>query len=233
MPSSAALAAATTVMATAFDRDVNHAAGLAGTNVATTVCLPIASLAVVTLARPPETGIKPSDLEPSAKETLPAAPAVTTAMNDTGWPAATLPTGTEVSLVVVAWALTVSVTAAEVEAVNTEASAGRYIAVTEWWPPASIELVRLAVPAAVRVAVPSLVLPSRKLTVPPVGAGSPAVTGETVAAKVTGVPCATVPVGVTVRLVAVLVAGALTTRLTAPAVESLKLVWSDEVNIAE
>lgn len=85
--------------------------------------------------------------------------------------------------VVVATGVMVSVAAAEVLALKLESPP--YAAVMECVPTVSIEIVKVAIPLLFRVPVPSVVVPSRKVTEP---VGVPLLRGVTVAVNVIGVP---------------------------------------------
>jgi hypothetical protein len=80
-------------------------------------------------------------------------------------------------------AVMVCVAGAEVLAVKLESPL--YLAVMECAPTVSVEIVKVATRLVFRVAVPRVVVPSRKETVP---VGVPLLPGVTVAVKVTGVP---------------------------------------------
>src|SRR3954467_6579582 len=63
-----------------------------------------------------------------------------------------------------------------------------YVTVIGWLPLLSVEVVNVACPAALRVAVPSVLFLSLKVTVP-VGSPKPGALAATVAVKVTACPC--------------------------------------------
>jgi hypothetical protein len=77
----------------------------------------------------------------------------------------------------------VSVTAAEVLLAKFALPA--YLQVTECAPTVSVEIVKVALPPLLRVPMPSVVVPSRKLTVP---VGVPLLPDVTVAVNVTDIP---------------------------------------------
>lgn len=95
----------------------------------------------------------------------------------------------------------VTVTSSPIEVEVAKPALPEYTAVTVSVPEGKLESVKLATPDPLRVAVPSRVLPLKKLTVP---AGVPAGAGETVAVRVTAPPavdgfgaaCSTVVVAV-------------------------------------
>lgn len=95
-----------------------------------------------------------------------------------------------------------------------------YAAVIECVPTASVAVVKEACPRLLRVPVPRVVTPSKKVTVP-VGVPDPGLTGATVALKVTVLPK---DEGFRVELTEVVVLAALITWLTAEDVEEVWLV---------
>ena len=90
--------------------------------------------------------------------------------------------GAAASAVLVA-TMAVTPTAEDVEAAN--AVLPEYSAVIEFMPGERLEVIRVATPDELTFAVPSSVLPLKKLTVP---AGVPVGAGVTVAVSVTGCP---------------------------------------------
>jgi hypothetical protein len=150
-------------------------------------CVPTVSVDVVKLATPlPFNVPAPSAVVPSRKVSVPlGVPAlldVIVAVNVTGAPlVAEAPELTTTA--VVAAGVMVCVTAGELLAVKLESPL--YAAVMECVPTVSIEIVKVAVLPAFSVPVPSVVLPSRKLTLP---VGVPLPAEVTVAVNVTGVP---------------------------------------------
>jgi hypothetical protein len=127
----------------------------------------------------------PSEVVPSRKVTVPVGVPevldVIVAVNVT--PAPLGKEATELTnAVVLVTGVMVSVAAAEVLALKLESPP--YAAVMECGPTVSIEIVKVAIPLF-RAPVPSVVVPSRKVTEP---VGVPLLPGVTVAVNVTGVP---------------------------------------------
>jgi len=114
----------------------------------------------------------------------PGAVALTTAVNVIAWPDVD-GLSDELSVVVVAAWLTVWASA--VELAKAKAASPPYLAVMVWDPTLSPVLVNVATPLAFSVPVPSVVLPSKKVTVP-VGVAVAGATALTVAVKRTGWP---------------------------------------------
>ena len=149
--------------------------------------MPTVSVDVVKVATPlPFTVPVPSVVMPSRKVTVPVGvPEVLdliVALNVTGEPleaeAAEL-----TSAAVVAAGVMVSVTAAAV--LPAKFALALYLAVIECAPAVSVDVVKLATPLPFSVPAPSVVVPSRKVTIP---VGVPLLPGLTVAVHVTGVP---------------------------------------------
>jgi hypothetical protein len=150
-------------------------------------CVPTVSDDVVKVATPLLFSIPPPRVvAPSRTATVPVGVPevldVIVAVNVTGVPLDT-ETAELTNAVVVVTGVVVSVTAAEVLALKLESPP--YAAVMEWVPTVRIEIVKEAIPLAFRVPLPSVVAPSRKVTVPVGVALLPEVTE---AVNVTGVP---------------------------------------------
>jgi hypothetical protein len=150
-------------------------------------CVPTASVDEVKLATPPLFNVPvPSEVVPSRKVTVPAGVPevldVIVAVNVTRAPLDAVAVELTNTAVVGA-SVMVSVIAAEVLAVKLESPP--YAAVTECMPTVRIEIVKMAAPLEFSFPVPSVVVPSRKLTVP---VGVPLLPEVTVAVNVTGVP---------------------------------------------
>jgi hypothetical protein len=147
-----------------------------------TVSVDVAKVATALLFRVPV----PSEVAPSRKLAVPVGVPevldVIVAVNVTWVPL--VAEATELTnAVVVATGMMVSVAAAEVLALKLESPP--YAAVMECVPTVSIEIVKVAIPLLFRVPVPSVVVPSRKVTEP---VGVPLLPGVTVAVNVIGVP---------------------------------------------
>src|SRR5581483_11874078 len=151
--------------------------------------LPAASVEVVNVAVPLFSVTVPRLVLPSRKVTFPVgvpapgATALTVAVKVTAWPNADGLTEDVTVVVVLAW-LTVCVSVAEVLVVKLVSPA--YTAVMAWPATAKAAVVNVAEPPE-SVAVPSVVVPSRKVTVP-LGVPVPGATAVTVAVKVTPWP---------------------------------------------
>jgi hypothetical protein len=146
-------------------------------------CDPTASVDVANVATPELSVPVPSVVAPSRNVTVPVGVPpvpVTVAVNVTDWPAVEGLTE-EVSVVVLAFVFTTWVTTEDVLAAKLESPP--YCAVIEWEPRASVDVENDAAPP-LSVPVPSVVAPSRNVTVP---VGIPPVP-VTVAVNVTGWP---------------------------------------------
>jgi hypothetical protein len=150
-------------------------------------CVPTVSVDVVKVATPWLFNVPvPSEVVPSRKLTVPVGVPevldVIVAVNVAG-----APLGAEAAeltnAVVAAARVMVSVTIPEV--LGAKFALPLYLALIEWVPPVSVDIVKLATPLLFNVPVPSAVVPSRKLTVP---VGIPLLPDLTVAVHVTGVP---------------------------------------------
>jgi len=150
-------------------------------------CVPTVSVDVVKVATPLLFNVPvPSAVVPSRKVTVPVGMPevlnVIVAVNVTGEP----PNAEAAELtnaVVAAARVMVSVTAAE--ELGAKFALPLYLALIEWVPPVSVDIVKVATPPLFKVPVPSAVVPSWKLTVP---VGMPLLPDLTVAVHVTGVP---------------------------------------------
>jgi len=149
--------------------------------------VPTASVDVVNAATPVPFSVPvPSVVAPSRKVTVPVGvPEVLdliVVVNVTGAPfdaeAAEL-----TNAVAVAAGVMVSITPAEV--LPAKFALALYLAVIECVPTVSVDVANVATPLPFSVPVPSIVVPSRKVTIP---VGVPLLPGLTVAVHVTGVP---------------------------------------------
>ena len=150
-------------------------------------CVPTVSVDDVKVATPLLFNVPvPRVVVPSRKVTVPVGVPevleVIVAVNVAG-----APLGAEAAeltnAVVAAARVMVSVTAAEV--LGAKFALPLYLALIEWVPPVSVDIVKVATPPLFNVPVPSAVVPSWKLTVP---VGMPLLPDLTVAVHVTGVP---------------------------------------------
>jgi len=153
-------------------------------------CVPTVSVDVVKVATAPPFSVPlPSGVVPSRKVTVPVGVPevldVIVAVNVTAAPldAETAELTNKVVVAVGAAAVMVSVSAAEVLAAKVELP--EYWAVIECMPTASVDVVKVATAPPFSVPLPSVVVPSRKVTVP---VGVPELLDEIVAANVTGAP---------------------------------------------
>ena len=226
------LAAVTVTVAAVALVDATNAVGSVGVNTAVIAWLPTALNDVVAVAEPEVTvAAEPIAVPPSSNCTLPTAlPGDTVADSATLAPAAT-EDGEAATVVVVATAaaVTVTVVAELVEAVNDDEFAGVNTAVIACEPTELNEVEALAVPPLTVTAAPIAVLPSSNWTVPA------AVLGDTVADSATLAPVAT-DVGEAETVVAVWVApvgAAVTVTVAAVAlVDATNAVGSDGVKTA-
>jgi hypothetical protein len=174
-------------------------------------CTPTVSVDIVKVATPLVFSVPvPSVVVPSRKVTVPVGvPEVLdeiVAVNVTGAPLDT-EAAELTNAAVVGVSVMVSVTAAEV--LPAKFALPLYLAVIECAPTASVDVVKVATPLPFSVPVPSVVVPSRKVTVP---VGVPEVLDEIVAVSVNGLPlnaaaaeltnAAAVAVGVIVSVIA-------------------------------
>jgi hypothetical protein len=153
-------------------------------------CVPTVSVDVVSDATPLPLSVPvPRVIVPSRKVTVPVGvPDVLdliVAVNVTGVPldveAAELTSAVVVALA--AAGVMVSIIAADV--LPAKFALPLYFAVIECVPTASVDVVRVATPPLFNVPVPSVVVPSRNVTVP---VGAPPMPGLTVAVHVNGIP---------------------------------------------
>jgi hypothetical protein len=196
--------AADTVSDTADDDEVAKAVGSAGMKLATSECVPAASVVVVVLAVPPETATaEPRFVPLSVNCTVPAAVVgVTPAFRVIEAPEATVPLGVTESVVVVGGAeggaLTVKFTVFDVDPPKAVVSVGVNTAVRLCGDPAALNVVVVveALPLVTTTAAPIVLVPSRNCTVP-------AADGLTAAVNVTELPWVTGLAGAAVNVVVV------------------------------
>jgi hypothetical protein len=157
---------------------------------AVTECVPTASVDVVKVATPlPFNAPVPRVVVPSRKVTIPVGvPEVLdriVAVNVSGAPLDAEAEELTITAVVPAGTAVVMISVSAPEVLLAKVALPEYLAVTECVPTASVDVVKVATAALFSVPLPSVAVPSRKVTVP---VGVPELLDVIVAVNVTGVP---------------------------------------------